>query len=226
MLLAIDTSTQILSIAVHDGAALRAECALTAGTRHSALLAPLVKQLMAAAEIPVDQLSALAVSVGPGSYTGLRIGVAFAKGMAAVHDRPLVPVTTLETIAAAQAARSSALPLIAVVPAGRRRAIWAEYRRDGDRWRKRRPAQISNWEELLAACSQPCLISGEITEAGLSALAAAQGKGAQIRLLPAAQRLRRAGYLAEIAWRRLRASEAQRPFPADQVMPIYLKPPG
>ena len=90
MLLAIDTATQIMSIALHDGEALHAECTLTAGRQHSALLAILIKQIMAQSSLPTDDLTALAVSVGPGSYTGLRIGVALAKGMAAVNDLLLV----------------------------------------------------------------------------------------------------------------------------------------
>ena len=103
MLLAIDTATQALSIALHDGAALAAEHTLKADRRHSALLAPLIKQMMAQCDVTSGDLSALAVSVGPGSYTGTRIGVAMAKGMAAAAELPLVPVTTLETVLAAQA---------------------------------------------------------------------------------------------------------------------------
>lgn len=226
MLLAIDTSTQLMSIALHDGDRLRGECTLTAGRQHSALLAPLIEQIMTQTEVDADDLTALAVSIGPGSYTGLRIGVALAKGMAAVNDLPLVPVTTLETIAAAQAGRQSNLPLIATAPAGRSRAIWAEYERKDDIWQEQRPPQISTWQDLLATCSQPCLISGELTETGLQEIRSANNNCAQIHLLTAADRLRRAGQLAEIAWTRLRACESERPFPADQVMPIYLKPPG
>ena len=226
MLLAIDTSSRILSIALHDGAVLRAEWSLDAGRRHSALLAPMIKQIMADTATHIEDLRALAVSVGPGSYTGARIGVALAKGMAAVNDRPLVPVTTLDTIVAANAGRSSDETLIATVPAGRKRAIWAEYRRESRSWRERRPAQISSWADLLATCSQPAVISGEITGTGLEAIRCAQSGGARIRALAAAERLRRAGFLAEIAWRRLRECEDARAFRADKVMPVYLKAPG
>lgn len=223
MLLAIDTATQILSIALHDGEALLAECSLSVGRQHSALLAPLIRMIMTQTEVNTGDITALAVAIGPGSYTGLRIGVALAKGMAAVNDLPLVPATTLDIVAAAQDGRSCSETLIATVPAGRNRAIWAEYLREGGHWREQRPAEISSWPELLAACSQPSLISGEVTEAGMRKINYAIESGARIRLLPAAERLRRAGHLAEIARRRLRGSDADRPFPADQVMPIYLK---
>ena len=117
MLLAIDTSTQMLSIALHDGDALFAECTLRAGRQHSALLAPLIDDTMMQTGVCSKDLTALAVSVGPGSYTGVRIGVALAKGMAAPRNLPLVPVTTLETVVAAQARHRDNLPLVATVSA-------------------------------------------------------------------------------------------------------------
>lgn len=226
MLLAIDSSTQILSIALHDGVSLLAECTLSTGRQHSALLAPLTQQILAQLSLSARDLGALAVSVGPGSYTGLRIGVAFAKGMAAVGELPLVPVTTLETIVAAQSSRQTDAQLVATLPAGRNRAIWAEYQRRGECWHETRSPQISAWCDLLEACGEPCLISGEITAAGLSAIEEARQSGKRIAMLPAAERLRRAGTIADIAWQRLRAEDAQGRFPASQVMPIYLKSPG
>ena len=226
MLLAIDTATQILSIALHDGHALQAEWSLAAGRRHSALLAPMIEQLMRQAGTSAADLKALAVAVGPGSYTGLRIGVALAKGMAAVGDLPLVPLTTLEVVLEAHEASRYQWPLIATAPAGRSRVIWAKYAPSGDAWILRRPAEISTWDELLAACQPPVTISGEISSAGLQAISAAQIAGSQIDLPRAADRLRRAGHLAEIAWRRLRESQEPRPYPAADVRPIYLKSPG
>ena len=226
MLLAIDTSTQMLSIALHDGAALVAENTLTAGRQHSALLAPLIDQIMTQVGVGADNLTALAVSVGPGSYTGARIGVALAKGMAAARDLPLVPLTTLETIVAAQSGRQSDRLLIATVAAGRNRVIWASYRQSGGAWIEQRAPQISSWGQLLAACKRPIVISGEISAAACQEIHAAQDEEARIQVLPAAERLRRAGFLAELAWRRLREADAADMFPADQVMPIYLRSPG
>lgn len=226
MLLAIDTSTQIMSIAMHDGLTLQAEYSLNAGRRHSAQLAPLIEQILAQAALTSADLSALAVSVGPGSYTGLRIGVALAKGMAAARDLPLVPVTTLETIAAAQRVDPGDKPLIATVSAGRDRVIWAAYRYVDEGWAERLSPQISSWDMLLESFDCPFVLSGEISAAGWEKLNAARDAGARIDIRPAAERLRRAGYLAEIAWQRLRESSDKRAFPADRVMPIYLKGPG
>ena len=226
MLLAIDTATQVLSLALHDGAALRAEWSLAAGRRQGVRLAPMIEQLLQQTGLQAADLTALAVAVGPGSYTGLRIGVALAKGLAAVDDLPLVPLTTLEIVLEAHAPARHERPLIATAPAGRSRVIWAKYAPGGDAWVLRRPAEITSWDDLLAACQTPVSISGEISSVGLRAIDAARQAGAEIDLPPAADRLRRAGRLAEIAWRRLRESRAARPYPAADVRPIYLKAPG
>jgi tRNA threonylcarbamoyladenosine biosynthesis protein TsaB len=224
MLLAIDTATQPLSIALHDGAALVAECTLKADRRHSALLAPLIKQMMAEIDVTSGNLNALAVSVGPGSYTGTRIGVALAKGMAAARELPLVPATTLDTIVAAQPIPRNDLPLIVTVSAGRGRVIWAEYRYERAAWVEGRAPQISDWDELLSVYDRPFRLCGETSAAGLEAIHRAQAAGARIQMAAAAERLRRAGFLAEVAWRRLRESDADA-FPADRVMPLYLRGP-
>lgn len=226
MLLAIDTATSNLSLALHDGALLLAESTLLAERRHSALLAPLIKQIMAGAQVSMSDLKALAVSVGPGSYTGVRIGVALAKGMAAAGSLPLVPITSLETVAAATRPERAGRALIATVASGRERVIWAEYNWVADDWRERRAPGISSWHGLTAAITGPILLSGELSAAGLSALNEAREAGADIKALSASDRLRRAGTLAEIAWDRLRAADRIGAFPADQVRPIYLQGPG
>ncbi|MCY4021332.1 MAG: tRNA (adenosine(37)-N6)-threonylcarbamoyltransferase complex dimerization subunit type 1 TsaB [Chloroflexi bacterium] len=224
MLLAIDTATRLLSLALHDGDRLVAECTLTVDRKHSALLAPIIEQILAHTDTKTGELSSLAVAIGPGSYTGLRIGVALAKGMAAARDLPLVPVTTLDTIAAASNAANPSLPLIVTVPAGRSRVIWAVYHCEGNAWRISGEMKLGSWDELLAACDMPCTLTGEIDKDGLQKVRMARGAGGRITLLSPAERFRRAGYMAQIAWERLRQNDHES-YPAAQVMPIYLKPP-
>lgn len=224
MLLGIDTATRLLSLALHDGDQLAAEYSFAADRKHSAFLAPLIKQMLTQTDTTISDISSLAVSIGPGSYTGLRIGVALAKGMAAARDLPLVPVTTLDTIAAASRAANHSLPLIVTVPAGRSRVIWAVYRCESDSWRIAGEMKLGSWDELLAACDMPCTLSGEIDEGGLQKLRMARDAARRITLLSPAERFRRAGYMAQIAWKRLRDND-NKSYPADQVMPIYLKSP-
>src|SRR5690606_17578892 len=95
---------------------------------------PAIQRLLLRCEASVEDLSALAVSIGPGSYTGLRIGVALAKGLAAARNLPLVGITTLDTLAAGQPYLSSNHGLIVVVQAGRGRVIVKTYRWRKGRW--------------------------------------------------------------------------------------------
>ena len=229
MLLAIDTATRIISLALHDGDMVLAESTLTVGRNHSACLAPMIQQMMAQSDVTAADLKAMAVSVGPGSYTGLRIGVALAKGMAAACSIPLVPVSTLDTIAAGQTFHDRQAVLVALVPAGRNRVISGEYRVRKGRWTAQGTARLQSWDDLLSSCDLcelPVCLTGELTGPGLEAVQAAVAAGGKIRLLPPAERLRRAGYLAEEAWRRLREAGGERDFSAERVMPIYLKSPG
>ena len=225
MLLAIDTATSLLSIALHNGEALLAECTLTVDRNHSGVLAPLVQQTLAQCRVRPDDISALAACIGPGSYTGLRVGVALAKGMAAARDLPLVPATTLDIIACAQDHAMHEDRLIVTVPAGRNRVIWAEYRYLTGGWSAASAAQLGDWDDLLGNSKAGCALTGEINSAGLERVSREIESGRSLRLISPARRLRRAGYLAEIAWERL-GRDGAAAFPADQVKPVYLKSPG
>ena len=156
-LLAIDTATQYLSLALRDGESLLADCAMQVGRGHNEALAPLIEQLMARTGVTMAQLQALAVAVGPGSYTGVRIGVALAKGMAAARGLPLIGVTTLETLVAAVPPPHEEAPreLFVTLPAGRNRIIYATYYWDKGSWRQDAPARTATWQEALAACARP-----------------------------------------------------------------------
>jgi len=226
MLLAIDTATRIMSVALHSGENLLSECTLTIGRQHSEILAPLIQQMMEQSDVTSDDLTAMAVSIGPGSYTGLRIGVALAKGMAAVHDLPLVGISTLDTIAASQKFYNTRYTLVAVVPAGRGRVISNTYRGKKGRWEAKGEPTIQTWDALLDTFESQVYITGEISKAGLEAIDAARADGKSITLIQPAQRLRRAGFLAEEAWQKIHESEDEKPFPAGKVMPIYLSTPG
>jgi tRNA threonylcarbamoyladenosine biosynthesis protein TsaB len=98
-ILAVDTSTEACSVALQIGDKTIAKFA-DEPRSHSRLLMPMVQQVLAEAQIKVNQLDAIGVSIGPGSFTGLRIGFAAVQGMAYGADIPVTPVSTLELIAA------------------------------------------------------------------------------------------------------------------------------
>ncbi len=99
MTLAIDCTTQTLSLALLDGPEVRAEINLNPGRHHAETLLPAAERLLATAGVEPGGLELLACTVGPGSFTGLRIGVSTLKGMALALGRPVVGVSTLEALA-------------------------------------------------------------------------------------------------------------------------------
>lgn len=99
--LGIETATLAGGVALMDEVSLIAECRLNVEVRHSERLLPAVDHLLAQGQTALSDLAAIAVSGGPGSYTGLRVGLAAAKGLAMGAGLPLVMIPTLEALAAA-----------------------------------------------------------------------------------------------------------------------------
>lgn len=98
-ILAIDTATQVSSVAVLKEGRLLAELTMQGKLTHSETLLPHIEQVLKMAAVAKEELTGIAVSNGPGSFTGLRIGLAAAKAMSYVLGIPLVGVSTLQALA-------------------------------------------------------------------------------------------------------------------------------
>ena len=98
-ILGIDTSTPIGSVAVIDGDKLVAEHTLNIVQAHSSRLMPAIDGILKWSDITVDDLDGCAVGIGPGSFTGIRIGVATIKSLCYALDKPIIGVSTLEAVA-------------------------------------------------------------------------------------------------------------------------------
>jgi tRNA threonylcarbamoyladenosine biosynthesis protein TsaB len=217
MLLALDTATRLISIALHDGQALVAESTWQAGAYHTVELAPQVALMLRRAEVEPAQLRGVAVAIGPGSYTGLRIGLGFAKGLALAHALPLAGVPTLDSLMRAQPPRAERA--LALLQAGRGRVSAAAYqwRARTFRWEATGETRVLAWADLateLSGAQTPVYVVGEIDAAGAELLRPLRGR---VLLASPAQSLRRAGYLAELGWERLRSA----PDDAVHLAPIY-----
>ena len=99
MILAIDTATQYAGLALYNQDGIYTEESWYAGRNHTVELMPRIIRILKLANLKVAALTALAVSLGPGSFTGLRIGLATAKGLALPHKLPVVGVPTLDIVA-------------------------------------------------------------------------------------------------------------------------------
>jgi len=98
-LLSLDTSTDICSAALHTENGLLGYQEFRKEKSHAALLPPAIEALLSPLQLRPSSLSAIAISAGPGSYTGLRIGLSIAKGLCFALDLPLIAVNTLEAMA-------------------------------------------------------------------------------------------------------------------------------
>ena len=97
MILSVDASAVTASCALTNGGEVISQEFVNAGLTHSETLLPMIKRVMGAHKY--SELEAIAVTAGPGSFTGIRIGVATVKGLAFNDDVPCIPVSTLEAIA-------------------------------------------------------------------------------------------------------------------------------
>ena len=220
MLLAIDTSTKQAGIALYDGArGLIAEYNWHSANRHTEELMPAVAQMLAQAGAKPSGLRAVAVALGPGSFTGLRVGLAAAKGLALANGLTLLGIPTLDTVAYPHQAQP--VPVIAVLQAGRGRVYWAPYAHGPGGWAAQEPARLSTVPEMANAVVRPLMFVGELSAADRETLISWAGRS-RVNFLPPALTLRRGGYLAELGWPRFEAGESDDPA---SLSPIYLQQP-
>lgn len=214
MLLAVDTSTAQLGLALYDGATVAAELTWTSRARHTVELAPAVSGLMERTGLSVRDLTALGVAIGPGSFTSLRVGLAFIKGLALARRLPVIGVPTLDTLAASLPVQD--MPLATVLQAGRGRIAVGWYKASENGWQAEGPAQITNADALAESIHHPTLIIGELTAAERQRL---ERKRKNIQLASPARSVRRPALLAELAWARWKSGQVDE---AASLAPIYL----
>ncbi len=214
MLLAIDTSTRYSGIALYAEGQVLLEYAWHSAHFHTRHLAPAVEQALSVTGASAAEVQAVGVALGPGSFTGLRIGLAFAKGLALARRIPLVGVPTLDFLAAARPA--SDLPLVAALLAGRGRYSVQEYRWREGRWQPDGGLTVLKLPELCGRLQRPVLVCGELDAEARRTLAA---EAPQARLCSPAEALRRPAFLAELAWARWQRGETDDPV---SLAPVYL----
>jgi tRNA threonylcarbamoyladenosine biosynthesis protein TsaB len=97
--LAIECATETVGLALLEGEEILAEIYLGPGRHHAEVLLPALEKLLLLSEIPMEKIDLLACTTGPGSFTGVRMGVSTVKGLALAIGKPIVGVSTLETLA-------------------------------------------------------------------------------------------------------------------------------
>ena len=216
MILAIDTATQYASLALYTSTGIVAEEYWLSGRNHTVELPARIARMLTKADTSVPQLTALAVALGPGSFTGLRIGLAITKGLALPYKLPVIGVPTLDI--AARPFMESRLPVWTVGQAGRGRIFAGCYSKRNDVWQVLVEPYITNVGDLSQRITRASIVTGELDQEGIILLQ----RNGKVRIASAAERVRRAAYLAELAFDRLEAGAQDDP---DALIPIYLTTP-
>jgi tRNA threonylcarbamoyladenosine biosynthesis protein TsaB len=214
MLLAIDTSTRTMGLALYDGEQVLSEASWLSRDHHSVELAPAVAEMLGRAGCKATDLKALSVAIGPGSFTALRIGLALAKGLALVHRSVVVGIPSLDILAAAQPV--STATLAAVLHAGRGRLACGWYRAVEGRWVSEEKIEVLSPQDLSSRIHSPTQICGELDEAARRLLVR---KRVNVQLASPALCVRRPAVLAELAWQRFQDGQMDNPA---TLSPIYL----
>lgn len=214
MLLAIDTSTHKIGLALYDGVQVHHEAVWSSRNHHSVELSPAIHSALDGAGLEVEELQAVCVATGPGSYTGLRIGMAAAKGLALACSIPMVGIPTLDVLAYAQPIREH--DLAAVLEAGRGRLAVGWYENIEGVWKTKKPAEVLTPGEFSKRIRQPTLICGELSEPVRRLLGR---KRVNVILASPAESMRRPGFLAELGWQRWQAGDIDDPY---TLAPTYL----
>jgi len=217
-ILAIDTSTRVGSIAVVEGTSLKAQQILNISATHNQRLLPGIERLLSDAGWSLDDLDGFAVSLGPGSFTGLRIGLSIVKGLAWATGKPLAGVPTLDALATnVSFAPYSICPILDA----RKGEIYTALYRQGE---EGIPQRLTSYmaikpEELVAIISETTVIIGD----GLWSYGdyLKRELGNRLVVPPPHLSVIHASSVAWLGWHKLRSGEYE---DVSSCTPLYVRP--
>lgn len=216
MLLAIDTATRLASVALYDDTGIWAEESWRSRNNHSVEVMPTIAAMLERQGLWHGDLTAVAVVQGPGSFTGLRIGMSLAKGLCLALDLPIIAVPTLQVTA--YAAGDTGSPVLAVLEAGRGRICVGAFRYQHGIPVQQGDTELHESAHWVPDLSAPVLVAGEVDALLAERLLTLEG-ATNLAIASLAGSLRRAGYLAELAWERLQRGAAD---DLDTLSPVYI----
>lgn len=216
-ILALETSTLTGGVALLDGDCLLAEYTLSVRTTHSERLMAAVDRLLNDSGWGIETLEGVAVSIGPGSFTGLRIGVSTAKGLGLALGIPLVGVPTLDALAALLPHARD--PVCPILDAKKGELYTSLFHWEGGR-------MVRDWEYLALTPEDLCSrLSGSVIFVGdgVGAFGDLLGRalGSRAKLAPPGRRHPSAACVAQLGHDRLLSGETVEPA---RLTPLYIRP--
>jgi len=215
MILAIDTSTQWVGIALLDENQIIYEKIWKTQRRHTVELSPAIQSALQDTNHFPSDLSAIAAAIGPGSFTSLRIGLALAKGFALSLHIPIIGIPSLEITAAGVPALNR--DLICLLRAGRGRFAFQKFQTKEGVWHISGQPGITTAQELEQSITNPTTVVGDFDTDEKKIL---MRKWRNIALLPPSLNTRRPAILAELAQIRFEKNDFDDPA---TIAPIYLR---
>lgn len=156
--LAIDTSTEYLSLGISEEREILFARKILLEKKHSADLLPILGETLLALGLTIQQMDCFIVGLGPGSFTGLRVGISMVKAMALGLGKPVVGVPTLEALAFAVPEKG--LPIVPLIDAKRQKVYAALFEREDGILKKRRRERVVPPEEFLRTLKKKTLFVG------------------------------------------------------------------
>lgn len=218
MLLAIDTATSIASVSLYDDRVV-GETTWIAGQDHTRDLLPEVHDLLARCGGVTSDLTAVGVGIGPGSFNGLRVGIATAKAVSLSLGIPIVGIDTPRAMA--YQFRLTFRPIRPLYNAGLGEVATGLYQASEQLFSTLEEPHLASLDDALNASPPNTLFCGEIRPEWREAIVERFGEDGV--LARPAEDLRRAGYLAELAWQQLKAGLVS---DAATLQPLYLRRPA
>ena len=218
--LALDTSNQYCSIAVQAHGKILARHELSE-QKHSAMILPMVRELLASADVTLADLDAIVVGVGPGGFTGVRLAVAVAQGLAFAMNKPVLAHSSLEAMAVA-AFVQGALDVIVGMDARMKQVYWAHYQFiDGQLHTRTAPSldDVAIFTEHIRVLQEPCAVVGNAHQA-FAEVAQMCVQNNHVNIAEIDHSAPHAEHLlpvANVAWREGRA------IPPEQLQPLYVR---
>lgn len=219
-ILGIDAATQVAGVGIVDETKVIAEGWLNTGKTHSQRLLPLLDSLLQNSQITWDDIHGLAVTVGPGSFTGLRIGLATVQGLAQVLRKPVAGIVSLDALAENVAGVSG---LVCPILDARKNEVYtALYRSEEDRMIRLSPYQAINPEVLLkelVSLDEKVTFLGDAVPVFQDLIKGVLGERAFFA--PLTRNLLRGVEVAALGMKKFQQGQAENYF---EIKPFYLRP--
>jgi len=215
-LLAVDTATESCGVAIIADGCIQAELSLYLGGTHTKYILKAIDAVLGLSEVGLFDIDAFAVTRGPGSFTGLRIGISTMKGLAFSTGKPIVGVSSLDVLAH-QAGGESAL-VCPMIDARRNEIYWCVYRRKGDALTRLRDEQVGPIDSLAGQIGDSCMFIGNAAPTYASQLPRLVKYA--IQWPSAIDNAIRPAMLAQLAWQRFQQGHVD---DVETFVPVYIR---